>query len=601
METLMTLLSRDKGTLTLEEISKAVLECYQTRDQKIRCRYHIYFRYGLEKSMIDPNILLSVAAAEARFPLDLILLSLALRRGGNPNLYLKTPSLGPAHLTIYTTYSLREASMPSGFINTVLSLLVLLGSRTNSLAFDSNGGGPAPLESMFDETLVREVTPPVRTNPTLTAQDWLRSQGFGIYTPEMVRSSSDTAFRYRLAILADDISLISNETVPLINEISLAHSLRLCDNITNLDHKNFREERGQVQAISLAVDYGVSDIFKILVDKGLNISYFTINDIILNLIDAVERQDTTMWYEYAQMILHAVARGTVIDTEQMMLINTYSEVVAKSVSDEYAKPFWEKVCSGALSAPTPSSLKSLALSLNLDPSKTKEQICTEIRRYSEASSDVLKMAAITRHRRRAGLATATLREFIDGDPEKTCFNKTARMTDPFSYNDGQMAFYTSEEGQLWCFTSDSYEQLLDKKINPSTGEKLPPGFLRQIQTQLEELQMLGISPSQPLSTIFAIDSLTKPDTITDKESSFFVETIIKIGIATNVTEEFIRNLPLEKMKDSLTKINMEQKLDRMSPSHRLITFCRAVYSVIKQKPGSQTAKKFFGELLLSRA
>jgi hypothetical protein len=608
MDALLEILIKEEGTITIENVSQIVGECFAEKNRAIRSNYHTYIRLALERELIDPDQLLSVSLAESRETIDLILPSLALRRGGNPNLYLQTPGIGPVHLTVYTLNRLREASRTYNFIHTALCLLVLLGSRTNSLAFDTNGGGPAPSFSSFDTVLVQKLVPKRREeDKQISAQDWIRAQGHPDYTTsESFLSGATIDFKILLGVLADEPSLVFSNTyaaivVPRIEQLSLAHSLKVVDAMTIITTSpSFQEDHGQIQIISQAISFGVSDIFKILVDKGLFVSYFTVNDIILNLIEAAKTENKILFSEYTQMLLHIVARGTVIDTEQMLLININSELVGSAVATEYNKPLWEKVCSGALSAPLSSSLKSLAVALNLDTTKSKDDICSEIRSHTEVSADILKRAAINRHRRHAGLLTGTLREFIDGTPERTCINRTARQTDPFSYNDAQLAFYSNKKDELWCFTSDTYEQLLEKKINPTNGEKLPAGFLRQIRTQLEQLEMLGLSPADPLSTILAIDSLSTPDAITDKESSFYVETIIKLGLATGVEESFILSLSPDRMNAALSMINMEQNgLEKLSQTHRLITFARAVYSAVKQD--TTKTKRFFGSLLLNRS
>jgi hypothetical protein len=147
-------------------------------------------------------------------------------------------------------------------------------------------------------------------------------------------------------------------------------------------------------------------------------------------------------------------------------------------------------------------------------------------------------------------------------------------------------------------TSDMYEGLLSRPINPHTNQELPIPFQHQLRSQLELLKQLGISTTAPpISVSEAVDSLNINDEVTNKNSQFIVETIIKSGIAIGLAETKLRSLDIDQMNTVLATIGMKQSyLPMLTPNHAFTVFCRAAYVAIMSN--SNISKTFFLDVTL---
>lgn len=83
------------------EIQDLVSEINRFSTVTSKSRNNLYLIRGLERRIIHPDSLLSVSIAECRTNAGLSPIGLALRYGANKNLYLDTPTIGPAHVMVY--------------------------------------------------------------------------------------------------------------------------------------------------------------------------------------------------------------------------------------------------------------------------------------------------------------------------------------------------------------------------------------------------------------------------------------------------------------------------------------------------------------------
>ena len=353
-------------------------------------------------------------------------------------------------------------------------------------------------------------------------------------------------------------------------------------------------EKGSYIALMQCIDAYSLDGFMHFMNKGLMPTYFTMNTLVLSLRDAIRTNNISTTNMYQQMIIESVARGIRLDIEQLSVVSVSSDSLAQAILQVYRQPAWQKVCAAPLDAGS-DQLKTLAFTLNMTEGQSKQATCVKLREFSEANPSSLKTAARLRQQVRVGASMSSINDFMSGSsPTVTCKNKTVLQRDPFSYNDASMSFYTDKEGSVWCFTSDMYENLLANPINPHKPGKdpLPEDFVQKLKIHLDILKRLGISVSNPETYDDAIDSLTKPEEVTSKESDFIVSTILDAAKVTGSDPERIKKMTFQQMNDALNGINMTQlNLQDMTIGHRLITFCRAAYTMIKAQPS--TSKAFY--------
>ena len=623
-----------------EEIQDLVSEINRLSTVISKSKANLYLLRGLQRRLIHPDVLLSASIAECRTNAGLVPIALALRSGANKNLYLDTPSIGPAHVMVYTVSTLRDAGCPIQLINSVCLVLIQMGARTVSPAFDQGGNkveianrDGEQFDSGFIKSIAGNLLPRDASSPanlftkssvgafgrvsTISVQEWFRSQGLSDYSsPEEVIMNLDKESRLIIGTICDNVKLaypdgiafepVATSThhtslVPSFDDVLLNRALNVGKALPITSGlKISSEEHGENFAIGRCVDSGFTELFRHFLDQGLMVSYFTVTRICLLLKESYALKDLIFVEELQTMLLYAVSRGINLDLDQMSIISTTDDDIAQMILNEYRQPYWRKICTGPQNVEPTKALQSLSFALlgqNVGE-MTKASLCTQLHNLSQADPEALKHAAIERQRTRVSSIVASVQDFVGNKPVVTCRNKTVMQTDPFAYNDAQMSFYADRQGAVWCFTSDMYEGLLSKPINPHTNQELPIPFQHQLRSQLELLKQLGISTTAaPMSVSEAVDSLNLDDEISNKNSQFIVETIIKTGVAIGISETKLRSLGVDQMNAVLATIGMKQPyLPLLTQTHAFTVFCRAAYVAIRAN--SSISKTFFLDVTL---
>jgi len=626
-----------------EEIQDLVSEINRLSTVISKSKANLYLLRGLQRRLIHPDVLLSASIAECRTNAGLVPIALALRSGANKNLYLNTPSIGPAHVMVYTVSRLRDAGCPIQLINSVCLVLIQMGARTVSPAFDQGGNkveignrdgeqfDTGFIKSIAVNLLPREASSPANLFTkssvgafgrvsTISVQEWFRSQGLSDYSsPEEVIMNLDKESRLIIGTICDNVKLAYPDGTVFESVVTPTHPTLLVPSFDDVllnravnvgkalpltpGLKISSEEHGENFAIGRCVDTGFTELFKHFLDQGLMVSYFTVTRICLLLKESFAMKDLIFVEELQTMLLYAVSRGINLDLDQMSLISTTDDDIAQMILNEYRQPYWRKICTGPQNVEPTKALQSLSFALlgqNVGE-MTKAALCTQLHNLSQADPEALKHAAVERQRTRVSSIVASVQDFVGNKPVVTCRNKTVMQTDPFAYNDAQMSFYADRQGAVWCFTSDMYEGLLSRRINPHTNQELPIPFQHQLRSQLELLKQLGISTTAaPMSISEAVDNLNLDDEITNKNSQFIVETIIKTGVAIGISESKLRSLGVDQMNAVLATIGMKQPyLPLLTPTHAFTVFCRAAYVAIRSN--SSISKTFFLDVTLQNS
>jgi hypothetical protein len=642
MQTLLdTLNGKATGSLSPDQIQDLIGHVNRLSTLTEKSKANLYIIRGLERSILSPNIVLSAAIAECRTNGDLVPIGLALRYGANKNLYLNTPTIGPAHVMVYAVSVMRNAGCNIGLINTVCLILIQMGSRTISPAFDQGGNRidvPTKKSEEFDhkfmESIASNLLPRQASSPanlftkshvgafdkisSISVQEWFRSQGLSDYSnPEsVIQNSLDKETKLIIGTICDNSKLAypdgniipspNPETpsvdivLPAFDDILLDRAIGVGQSFPTIKGlKLASEKHGENYGIGRCVDVGFSELFKYFLDQGLTVSYFTVTRLCLLLKQNFEMKDLIFVSELQTMLMHAISRGINLDTDQMTIISVTDDNIAQMILNEYRKPYWRKVCNGPQNVEPTKGLRTLGFAIlgSAVADMTKGTLCEQLQQLSQADPASLKQAAIDRQKTRVGSIVASVQDFVDNKPTVTCRNKTILQNDPFTYNDAQMSFYADLQGAVWCFTSDMYEGLLAKGTNPHTNQPLPIPFQHQLRSQLELLKQLGVSTISPLSISDAIDTLGTPDDVTNKQSQFIVDTIIKTGIVVGVSENKLKSLDYTQMNRVLSTISMKQTyLPYLTPNHAFTVFCRAAYYAIKND--SALSKTFFLDINL---
>lgn len=178
-----------------------------------------------------------------------------------------------------------------------------------------------------------------------------------------------------------------------------------------------------------------------------------------------------------KMLEYAIERGSEMDLYQLNMLEKYDEEFAAKIQEKYEKPYWRKylkVRKGKLN----DRMKLLAynLNLNLDNTNTKnikDKLFEEISKLAQADLKELKKGYIRRQEQRISSTLNSPLAFIgDCNPKAVLRNKSL-IENLYEHVDNDIVFYKDGKDIGWAFTRDQFAEILEKKLNPYTQERLP--------------------------------------------------------------------------------------------------------------------------------
>jgi hypothetical protein len=403
-------MSRDEVLQLCEEFSRSTPENNWTK----KSLYTFYITEALEKELLDPDTFLSCAIASVRTVSDLMIVSIAMRYGANANMYLNTEKIGNAHLIVYTVSTLRAMNVGIQVINVTLTVLRILGSQSVVNAFDQSGGDVnsdflSTSEQNADQFLVESVSnalnPDHKENVSTSGfaeksfgnvisgkenstsvQDWLRSQGLNPLenidtTIDDLRKISpnllaqigtlcdrpDLAYQYVETVTkvaptanSDGIKKTTSTKVPSLNIALTSRAktiIKTYDLVEGMDITNIH--KGVYIGINKCIEYHSYSCYQHFIEQGQIPTYFTINQLLLNMKFGIRSDNAVLTNLYQRMLLAAIASGSTMDTDQISLLSTISGPIAQQVLQVYEQPLWRKTCTIS-EGPITDTLKSAA-------------------------------------------------------------------------------------------------------------------------------------------------------------------------------------------------------------------------------------------------
>ena len=582
--------------------------------------YYLYFIKSIENNILDPNLLLSISINNIKKDNDCILPVLALRYGANSNIYLRS-KYGNVHLIVYTLLTLRENRIEEILLDFLLYCFIIKGSNVLqycTIQTKVEETVNTNIDNNFIAKILGESAEEIKTSKSegdKIIKNWLYENGKAQFSEkenikDLIFDNKEVSdiYKQKLAIICDNPEYLLN--IRNIKKINISDILEIrCINILNTINYDIENEEinGEYQGIKKSIYCVWFQAFKHFLDKGLNVTYFSINRLVLKLNIAYKNNNTILISELTDMLLYAITKGCHIDTEQLNIIAISNNQLEKDVIRVYESPYWKKIC-GNNNKHIPDNLKRLAFNLNINYSDTKETICSNLNTLNSIpDKETLKQSAINRQQKRISDDVASISNFINGS---STLLESSNLENSFEYSDYYVSYYKDSNNNLWCFLSNMYESLLKSQINPNTNELLPDMFLDQIKYKLKVLKELNINISNPRKIDSVIDELSINDKITNTESDYIVNTIFSIAALNGINIESIKNLSYVEMNDLLKLIGVDQSdtflitfqidskdsekkitITLMTYSHLLITFCRAVYFRIKND--TNKANQFF--------
>ena len=617
-----------------------IIECIQQfqnpTNKFLKSLYYFYFISAILNNLIDPNFLLSILISKitnVENNMDYYaLLLLPLRFGANPNIYIYS-KFGNIHILVYLVLTLQENRINKNIMEFLLYAFIIKGSDVLQYTYlqkDISADVSTPIDNSFINKIRGEnkdttFSPKDIINKPII--DWLYETNNANFKKvgtsnklvnvtdlyEIIFNNNNISLNTKkiLTVICDSPEYALNIKDHGLFDIDLIikyRCLNLLKAIPNIQDYGIVKEipGGEFSGIKYCISICWLEGFIYFIDIGLDITYFSINRLLLLLQNSYTVVDNIAKKNLTDMLIYSIEKGTHIDIEQLNIISMCSKELETDIKSKYSTPMWKKICNNNNKI-TNDNLKKLAFNLNLDYSDSKSAICNNLKDINDLpDKGLLKQSAINRQQKRISSDVSLISNFINGEaPNLVCSN----MDDGFEYNDPTMAYYKDDKGNLWCFLSNMYESLIKSKINPSSREPLPENFIYQLNSKLTILTNIGILPSLPKKISETIDELSKEDIISNIESNYIIDTIYKTGAIYGITEENFKKLSSLDMNNLLSFINM--KLDDsilltftttttdnkvltstvMTYNHILTTFCRAIY--FKCKNDVKYASIFF--------
>lgn len=537
----------------------------------------LYIITALNRKKIDPNTTLVQGIANATKKQDLVPIALALRYGADPNLYVNAPNVGDIHILGYTYLALSKKDL--ALLNSVIIMLVAMGSDQNRLIFDVKGG------------VIRDEYSLVEPIEGQSVIEWLEDQGYDTIIPQIKGQnyeSVDPGFMTMLATFMDRVDLVPEGNTPNLDEIVGAHSVE----VFKVHVETYNPEAG----LRVSRDYLNLTTYESFTDLGAMLNYGEINDLVLSVGKYKELGDYISMGQIREMLIYSISRGAVLDEFQMALIQETDNRLYEMVKDAYEQPYWIKACATSKGL-ADDKLKLLSYRLNLYPEAPKNTLCCQIKMITQADPELVKISAVKRQETRIRSDVSYINQFDDGckPPPIQCSNRSLLSDNLYDFPDADIAYYRDCQNSLWCFTSNNFIKMSEKKVNPYTTEEFPPYFLGEVERKIEFISTYRPIEDMPAPISETIDSLSQPDqpnnTLTERHVKGFEEMLA----SRNIVNWNMENLTSEDLEIIINdNFNINLNLTDLTMEHAEKTFSVVSYEELRLKPDS--ADKFFQQI-----
>lgn len=531
------------------------------------------------------SIVLLQLISKPRDKTYVLAVALSLRFGASPNLYIQEKSELPTHILGYI-FKKANSNSDKFALNDIVSLLVLKGARSTDPIFDKNSG------KIRKETEI--------SSDNVSVLEWLEGQGYKTILSKInisnLRESYDDKSLTYLAILLDRIDFLPEElTGNDMNEcvrkltLSCVDKCPVSDRISGIDNVN----------LIVALNTLHADAFTDLLNRGMTPSYLMINEILSRMSVYRTKNYLLPFGSLREMMLNSIDIGIVLDKNQADMVSILGEEFKNEVEQRYQVPYWKKICKST-NEEVPENLKSLAFSLNIDSSLGRKAVCSNLDNIVSSDTKALKEANITRQQTKMSSELSSPKDYISGTPpELTCSNAALLNNNPFEYTDNNVAYYKDQQNKIWCFPSENFEYLLEKKVNPNTQVRLPDSFIEQVKYKSDILKKNGINVKRGEFNNFktysqAIDDLQTADKISENSGRESLDQFIVLAENNNVSMKLVNKLTTERMIAAFNYIGYRVNLSGLDTQHALITTSHIINKLQKMK--SVLVGRFFSFL-----
>lgn len=555
----------------------------------------------ISERLLNPNQVLTYLIKHTENYIGLYLIGMVFREGCNPNIYVNYPPYGNIHILCFL--SLRRTELIDSYFRYLCMILKAFGANINYPAFNLKKNDSSNLDINYIERVAGElgkegeiimsVDEFIREQgklPDEEESDFVNSINFDMLLKYTI-SKGDSALFQTVAELAEFKDTFTDNKVASIRlflAIATANSNAIANSITDKIIPNIDKDTVNAQTIPLycSVSSGNMDLFKLLISKGSMIKYVSMTTIIANY-KRFKNLELNVCKNYFWMLIDAINIGADIDIYQFDLFSSSADFKEiEELRKAYSTPKWKKLCSVVTEKPN-EEIKQIAFELNLDFNQSREAICNKLKQISLLDKNQFLESAIRRQEDRISSELSTVLDFPKGSlpPKARCSLKSTVINNPYAYNDTRMAFYRdSEVDEVWCFTSDTFSNLISTKTNPYTGRPLPDKFLQTIKAQVNILKEMGLFNFN--NTIKdTLKEYFERNKINNKKTDYAYNTVVKCLSLYGLSEERLNSLNEVTIGETILNDICDVKLrilEFLSPKHMVIIATRIIYSISKK-------------------
>lgn len=564
----------------------------------------------IEEKLVNLNLILFFLIKHTQNEIGLFMIGMVFRMGANPNVYFPYEGYGNIH--VLCALSLRSGEITDYYFRYIIMLLKSLGSNINYPAFNLKDYDTANLDINYVEKVADENRQDNELK--LTVKEFIRNQGkIPDENIEDFVNSIENDYLLDFAIAYDNVELFNRITtldffkeifeaeaseasiINLFLNISVANALNIANEITNKIIPSINKTTVNTQKIPIYAAVISSDVnlFKLLARKGSDIKYVSISQLIANY-KKYKRINLKIYINSFWMLLEAINIGADIDIYQFDLFTSaadYDEI--EEIKKAYDVPKWKKLCAVIKDDEPRQEIKQIAFELNLNYNMNEKEMCNKIKQISLLDKNQFLESAVKRQEDRITTELSTIDQFT-GDsrpPISRCSKKSTIIKNPYAYNDTRMAFYRDpDDNEIWCFTSDTFSNLIASRINPYTGKELPDKFIETLKAQLNILKDLGLfnfnnSIKDTLKEYF------ERNIINNKKTDYAYNTVVKCLSLYGLSEERLNSLSETTLNNTILNeiCNVDLPFfDTLTPKHQVIITSRIIYSISKsmKEPGN---------------
>ena len=464
-------------------------------------KYFGHVKFGLKNRRIDPEDLIKNISKES---LDgtgfLLFLGYLIRNGLDVNHYFTGPYNVKIHLAVYLNV-LNTTTVQAKYI---FDLLKSAGCSFSIPAY--TGGKDTSGKSVEDAINYSRPDLKIDDNDNYSLKDFLKSneeitiewKNFKniLLDQKFSKEENKDVFGF-LTKIPENMRFLMRTIVLYLS--SVTESINCIREST--DEDMFRNSLGNMnQATYIAINSQNIDVFKTVLEKGSECNYICVTELISRYNEAGARDDKILMKNFGDMLSYAVLTGALIDSYQLQYLSLFASVeLIETIKTNYEEPEWKKACKRTVPGDKKQfpvkKLRQIAFDMNLDFNLSPGEICDKLEQISNIDRLEYAKASIERQEERVRRALIEVGDIREGDSlgRSRCNAKSMLINNPYAYNDARMAFYRDDSGELWCFTSDLFEPMIESGRNPYSNKKLPALFMATIKTQFEILKFLDLA------------------------------------------------------------------------------------------------------------